>query len=64
MKTDEIVKFHNIHKSYFLGEVEIKALRDISFTVTKDVESSEMQTKHLEGGKYAVFYTNVSILSW
>jgi putative ABC transport system ATP-binding protein len=36
MQTQEIVKFQNIHKSYFLGEIEIKALSGISFSVKKE----------------------------
>ena len=36
MHTDEIVRFHDIHKSYYLGEVEIPALKGISFSVKKE----------------------------
>ena len=35
MQNQEIVTFQNVRKSYFLGEVEIKALNDISFSVQK-----------------------------
>ena len=36
MQNQEIVTFQNVRKSYFLGEVEIKALNDISFSVQKE----------------------------
>ncbi len=36
MKREEIVAFHNVHKSHHLGEVEIKALRGISFSVKSE----------------------------
>ncbi len=36
MNKEEIVRFHNIHKSYYLGEVEIPALKGISFSAKKE----------------------------
>ncbi len=36
MNSETLVTFHNIYKSYRLGEVEIKALSDISFSVQKE----------------------------
>ena len=36
MNTEEIVRFHDIHKSYYLGEVEIPALKGITFSVKKE----------------------------
>jgi len=36
MNKNEIVRFHDIHKSYYLGEVEIPALKGISFSVQKE----------------------------
>ena len=36
MKSDNIVTFKNIHKSYLLGEHEIKALQGINFSVKKE----------------------------
>ena len=36
MKSNEIVSFHNIHKSYFLGEYEIEALKNLNFSVKKE----------------------------
>ena len=36
MKSDNIVTFQNIHKSYFLGEHEIKALQGIELCVKKE----------------------------
>ncbi len=33
---NEIISFKNIHKSYFLGEHEIKALQNLNFSVKKE----------------------------
>ena len=36
MKSNEIISFKNIHKSYFLGEHKIKALQNLNFSVNKE----------------------------
>ena len=36
MQHNNIVEFKHVKKSYFLGEAEIKALTDVSFTVEKE----------------------------
>jgi len=36
MKSNKIVSFQNIHKSYYLGEHEIKALKNLNFSVKKE----------------------------
>ena len=33
---NEIISFKNIHKSYYLGEHEIKALKNLNFSVKKE----------------------------
>ena len=36
MQSDDIISFHNISKNYFIGEHEIKALNNITFSVKRE----------------------------
>jgi ABC-type lipoprotein export system ATPase subunit len=36
MSHDNIVEFRHVKKSYFLGESEIEALKDVNFSVEKE----------------------------